>query len=577
MENTSLQQRIAALQRVERDLLAENHEMVNQMTSLKRHHEARRKRWRDQFQEREKAFHARIQALEDRILRQDEELQRQRRTSPSSVPLISDDEIVEWFSARTRAWEEWADEFAHQDPKRLQSGLLPVQTIELCESVKSFIQLYDDGLPEELVNSDGDGGVKASQILLHGMLANFIIEETLQSPFWVFDVLSASGNDLESPSVVHANSPIGFRVELALWSSVAPPRSARLPPKSAMLVKEPLSARRLPPPATAVPSLTLHTAGLSGPPPPEFPRKKEMENFYQLLSNGMCGSSNPFQSTVDLLTRVSVQHNNREMHAWRAQMLQTLSEGGLSMEPENIKGEDRRRLADARKTHAKKLKDRFLSGAARFLLKEENNLSGIDQLEHRLVKEFDLALQFSCLVWSRHDPLRIKGLQELAKTTFVSSDETMELCESQAPAPVEPRNESTDMPPGYHDGHKVVMAVQPVIEFVSVVDNSNDQEISKILSKARVLVAVPGTGPRKPAVIIEHNKIPDDTTPPDSAGSHPLTLAALGGADSVPNFPQNNSPAFVLGMPRKPKSPEHVPDLLPELLPNTSYRGPRLP
>jgi hypothetical protein len=264
------------------------------------------------------------------------------------------------------------------------------------------------------------------------------------------------------------------------------------------------------------------------------------------------------------------------MHAWRAQMLQTLSEGGLSMELEQLKGEDRRRLADARKTYARKLKDRFLSGAARFLLQDQNDSSGIDRLECRLIKEIDLALQFSCLVWSRHDPLRIKGLWYLAKTTFLSSDETMELCESQAPVTVEPSNEFADMPPGYHDGHKVVMAVQPVIEFVSVVDNSGDEEVSKILSKARVLVAAPGTSARKQEVIIEHNKIPDGSSPP-SAGLHPLTLAALEGAGvAPPQVPPKDAP-FVLGMPRKtPKSPEQpMSNPFPQLLPNTQYRDPR--
>ncbi|KAK4450206.1 hypothetical protein QBC34DRAFT_77507 [Podospora aff. communis PSN243] len=477
-ENTSLQQRVAALQRIERELLAETQDLSRQMAALKKHQEARRQKWREQYRERERGFQTRIQALEERIIQQDEQMMEYKRALPTDETLISDDEIVEWFATRTKAWQDWADEFAHQDPNRLKSGLLPVQTLELCESVKSFIRLYDDGLPEELVNTDSNSGVKAAQVLLHGMLANFIIEETLQSPFWVFDVLSSTSSDMDSPSVVHSNSPIGFRVELSLWSKAAPLRSTRLPQKVPRTTFDIPQSARLPP-ASVLPRLTLNTSGLSSLPPAQLPRKKDMENLYQLLSN--------------------VQHNNREMHAWRAQMIRTLSEGGLCVELENLKGEDRRRLADARKTYARRLKDRFLGGAARFLLNNPEDLAGIERLESRLVKEFDLALQFSCLVWSRQDPLRIKGLQDLSNTAFVGSEGTMELCQTQAPTQAAPVDESkaADMPPGYHDGHPVVMAVQPIIEFVSLVDSKGDREVSKILSKARVLVAAPTTGPQK--------------------------------------------------------------------------------
>jgi len=73
---------------------------------------------------------------------------------------------------------------------------------------------------------------------------------------------------------------------------------------------------------------------------------------------------------------------------------------------------DRRMLAEARRDYARKLKDQFLGGAARFLLQDQDP-KGIEKLEGRLVNEFDLALQFSCLVWSREDVLSFRGAQDL--------------------------------------------------------------------------------------------------------------------------------------------------------------------
>jgi len=291
LENRSLQQRISALQRIERDLLAENQNQAHQMASLRSHHEARRQRTKEQYREREKLFQARIQELEGRLAQQEQEILRQRKTSPRGGSLVSDGEITEWFTTRTGAWHIWADEFAHVDPKRLRSGLLPAQMLELCESVKSFVHLHDGGLPEELLASNGDDGVTAARVLLHGMLANFIVEETLQSPFWIFEALSLTPNDLESPAVVIANSPTGSRLEVALWSAVAPPRAARLPSKGTMVVGEAPNGRSLPPAATSLPSLTLNTNFAPAIPTLPLPGRKDMESLHHLLSNGTSLSS----------------------------------------------------------------------------------------------------------------------------------------------------------------------------------------------------------------------------------------------------------------------------------------------
>ncbi|KAK1756711.1 hypothetical protein QBC47DRAFT_168675 [Echria macrotheca] len=472
-ENTSLQQRIAALQRTERDLLTENHDLAQQLAALRQHHEARRKKWRDQYREREQFFHDRIRQLEDRIIRQDQELRQFARAAAAredNDAALSDIEVMAWFTTRTISWQAFADEFAHHDPKRLQSGLHPVQMLELCDSVKPFVRINDDGLPTELLNSDGNSAIKPVHVLLHAMLANFIIKEAIESPFWMFNVLSNEGMEVDSPSVIHADSPIGFRMDLAAWHSLIPPRNERpsaLPPKTARMLQESQQSRRVAP-ATSMPSLSLNTAGLSGV-HQSMPNKNEMENLYKLLSN--------------------VQRSDREKHAWRCQLIRTLSEGGLSLEPEKVEGEERRRLADARKTHARNLKDRFLNSSVRFLL-EDQDPAGIEKLELRLVKEFDSALKFSCHLWSRRDPIAIKSLEQLANTVFSRTSQVMELCAGQAPISMRPFEDARDLPPAYHDGHSVVMAVQPAIESL-VLDKKGVQSATRVLSKAKVVVAAP--------------------------------------------------------------------------------------
>jgi len=196
------------------------------------------------------------------------------------------------------------------------------------------------------------------------------------------------------------------------------------------------------------------------------------------------------------LIRLTVQSRDREVHSWRAQLIRTLSEGGLCLEPEKALGDERRRLADARKTQAKNLKDRFLNGPARFLLRDQEDAAGIEKLELRLVKEFDLALKFSCKVWSRPDMLRIKGLEDLAGQAFSRTSRVMELCPGQAPLPTGSGFVSgtgvVDQPPAYHEGHGVVMAIQPAIESVSPdYRGSMNFEEARVLSKARVLVSAP--------------------------------------------------------------------------------------
>lgn len=289
LENTSLHQRIAGLQRVERDLLGENHALVSQMASTKRQNDLQRQKWRDDFRGREKAYKARIEALEERLALQDRELAQHATNRAREERQISDEEVKDWFTKRSCAWQAWVEDFVHRDPERIQSGIHPVQLLELCESVKSFVTLTDDGLPEELLEGDSATGVKAGHILLHAMLANFLISETIESPGWIFAALASSSNELESPSVINEDSmsPIGFRMDLAMWNNVAPPRSARFPPMSARILPDPPKSARQLPTMSTTPSLSLNTTGLAGSSNQgNAPSRAVMETFFRLLGNG---------------------------------------------------------------------------------------------------------------------------------------------------------------------------------------------------------------------------------------------------------------------------------------------------
>lgn len=184
-----------------------------------------------------------------------------------------------------------------------------------------------------------------------------------------------------------------------------------------------------------------------------------------------------------------VQQNSTDKHTWRAQLMHTLADGGMALDHANVEGDARRFLIDCRKIYSRKLTERFLSGAARFLLHDQD-AAGIERLEGKLVQEIDMALRFSCRAWSRREPLEFRGLKELAEVPFLTSDEHMQLCRGQAPAIARPEEPAFDLPPAYHDGHTVTIVVQPTVESVIVCQSGKD--IRKVVSKAQVLVATPG-------------------------------------------------------------------------------------
>ncbi|KAK3326980.1 hypothetical protein B0T19DRAFT_441006 [Cercophora scortea] len=545
-ENRSLLQRIAALQCTERELLKDNQKLTGQLSSFKKHYET-------------------LNEIERQRVQLEEHLLQLTPAQPRGDPFVqlTNEDAISWFATRTKAWHAWADGFAHHDPHHIQTGLHPLQLRELCEGVKDFVVLTEDGnLPPELLRSVEKSDVKTAQILLHGMLASFIVTETLHSPFWVFAAIAACGLELESPCMPRANSmsPIGFRMDLAMWNNVAPLRSARLmPPKTAFRAPEaPGNSRRLPPLVTSIQPLSLDTAvqpttqHLSD---QKLPAKQEMENLYGLLSN--------------------VQQNHNNTHIWRSHLMRMFCEGGITLEPGSVKGEERRQLAEARQGYAKKLKSRFLSGPARFLLHDQD-ASGIEQLERRLVNEIDMALSFSCQIWSRQDPLRFRGLQELTVSEFKASSTVMELCQAQAPLfnqqhEQQQPEEETESPPAYHDGHSVIMVVQPAIDSVSITPEGDAglEEQSSMWAKALVMVTEPAPSALTTNAPSSKAPAPTPTPTPTTAIGPPVPPKEL--AELLPKVTflpptKPSSTKAVTSPPPPPSNPGSIPRKEPPAL-----------
>ncbi|KAK3500424.1 uncharacterized protein B0T23DRAFT_41533 [Neurospora hispaniola] len=478
-ENRGLYQRVAALQRTERDLLAENQELVRQLAMFKKHHETRHQQWKDEYQkikEREKILQVEAQQLKARIMRQEEQildLAVANAQFENPAPSLSDKQITSWFAERDASWFLWAQHFASQDPNRLSSGLHPLQLHEVCHGIKSFVKLTDDSkLPAELLVK----GTDMIQAVLHGMLVNFICTETLSSPFWIFNAISAGSP--ESPFVAPATaiSPGGFRLDLAMQNAI-PPRTYAPAPTLA-----PNRDPRFPPPLITT---NLQPGGLLSASSLAYPMKDEMENMFHMLTKAQTGESG--------ITSVQLRE---------AQLVQLFADSGMSIKnPQDAGGvEAKRMLVESRLNYARRLKERFLSGPARFLLHDQDP-AGIANLERTLTEYIDDALIFSCQLWSRPGPIRFHGFTALGGKLFKPSDRLMSLCHAQSPqapnaipAHLGQVGSETPGPPGYYDGRPVVMVVQPAIETIEVGGGREDdpnkpRKIAKVWLKARVLVA----------------------------------------------------------------------------------------
>ncbi|KAK1830928.1 hypothetical protein QBC39DRAFT_331270 [Podospora conica] len=463
VENRGLYQRVAALQRVERELLAETQELSRQLSSLKQHHAARRQHWREETRKRE------IEARHYEAEMKQMEATRAKKLEP----LLTDDEIAGWFEQRDSTWYAWAESFAHRDPDRLTDGLHPMQLLELHEGVSGFVQLTDDGkLPQDLRSCDID----AARTLLHGMLANFIISEAFSSPYWVFDATSAGV--LESPATTLKPTTPGLRMDLNLFSDISPIRQGHT-------VATPGSPHYPPPLITSMlPRLGITASSLG------VPVKHDFDNLHRMLA------------------RAQPDDAELSVHDWRAHTMRLFAEGGISIKDPASAGrnEAQRTLIESRLNYTRKVKDRFLGGPARFLLAEQD-ARGIERLERTLFGLIDDALRFSCRVWSRPSPVRLHGWKEFGGRRFSASSDLMTVCQAQvlaadAELPTPTDGEGTPSDDGEaeararadltlarsFEGRPVIMVAQPAVETIRV-RGEDDEDPPRVWMKSRVLVA----------------------------------------------------------------------------------------
>ncbi|KAK4170961.1 hypothetical protein QBC36DRAFT_250441 [Triangularia setosa] len=496
-ENKSLYQRVAALQLTERELLAESQRLVRQIAALnhqltmameeleasKQQNEAYNQHWRKVFTEKEDQYQKRIHEIGAQLI----ELSSTHPNPRKSKPLASNDEITIWFTDQDAAWRAWARAYGHHDPNRLLDGLHPAQLQEICTEVKGFVQLTNvEKLPVAILN----GGREAVHTLLQAMLANFFCTEILGNPYWVFT--AASLGTLESPSVSlppkALGSPgTGFSMDMNLFGSGG---------NDVVGARESLGSfecgfnqvprgRKFPPPlitSMGRPS-GVGSASMLG-----LPLQNEIERLHFILLDAQDSSS-------------SSQHAH-----WRAHMMRLFATGGMSLSPPHSPSassvsSSRQALIDSRLNYARKHRERFLGGAARFLLHDQDAL-GIERLERVLTEMIDDALRFSCKLWSRTGGVRIRGWKDLFefKGGYKKGMKVVKICQAQdrsyhglgttSGVSDSGNDEKND---DENEGRPVLMVVQPAIE--AVIDIGDNEAQPPVWLKARVMVAAPVEDP----------------------------------------------------------------------------------
>ena len=274
----------------------EEHHLVR---SLKENQAAQRKQFEEELREKKEALESRIRELESQLAEKDNrilELAAQVPPPPAPVPAaMTDADVTTWYETRSSSWLAWVDEFVHPNPDRM-SELHPLQQQEVLEGVRRFVRLTDDGrLPAPLASviRRDSSSLNVTRILLRGMLTDFLVTETLESPFWVFSALSKQAVDVESPMMQGSQgsdsfvSPMAFRLDLANVNSTGMPPPMPSPftippaPTTARSISM-LSPRRAPPVYTPLSSLNINTKGSSV----QYclPSRPDMQDLEKLLA-----------------------------------------------------------------------------------------------------------------------------------------------------------------------------------------------------------------------------------------------------------------------------------------------------
>jgi len=423
------------------------------------------------------------------------------------MPTLLDTDISAWFASSGNSWYEWAEDFAHMNPSRI-AALSATQQHELCNGVKSFVRLTSDGkLPPELLSAgngaSGSGGSistpmtplfpgepsapsarpsHTARLLLHGMLSNYVVTEILASPFWVFSALPKTGTMTAANGPGNGLGPFGH----GNASNLPPPYSPLGLSTSSSLLS---------------PRLGGHFGGggggfsfpatLSSRQETEIPAEHDIRRLCALLSHA--------QQTNDLSNRSQVQ-------TWLSHLLRILLSEGLDQDVTYgvllIPNKRHRKVAQARREYARTLKERFLGGAARFLLRDQDEDVSIERLERRLLNELDSALRFSARMWCQSCEAagtggvpRFLGLGDFASAAAAAAAggggsgekgrrvkfrrEVMEKCPLA-------QGRMTLYGTGERDGEQeeVIMVVQPAVVGAG---SSNGLEFSKVWAKAQVL------------------------------------------------------------------------------------------
>ena len=229
---------------------------------------------------------------------------------------------------------------------------------------------------------------------------------------------------------------------------------------------------------------------------------------------------------------------------WRAQMMRLLADGGFSLKDVAAAGRNDscRTFVDSRLNYARKLKERFLGGSARFLLQDQD-ASGIEKLERVLTDIIDEALRFSCRLWTRVAPVRLHGWRDLGSREIRAATPVVTLCRAQVEVEARSRDKPSGSPQGNQTDQQIVMVVQPAIvtdsiDLPGVNVGTGGDGVASVWLRARVMVA----GPMSAEEPESHPAgVGSQTSPrPEDASSQVLsaTSSSLAGMTPLRRTPQ---------------------------------------
>jgi hypothetical protein len=266
-----------------------------------------------------------------------------------------------------------------------------------------------------------------------------------------------------------------------------------------------------------------------------------MERLVHMLTDGLSPPTGDYllETLADRIISTAQEEDARvAAHHWRAQMMRLFADGGFSLKDVAAAGrnESRRTFVESRLNYARKLKERFLGGSARFLLQDQD-ASGIKRLEGMLTEMIDDALRFSCRLWTRVAPVHLHGWKDLdneikAATPLVTLCRAQLEVESRTRRSASPKDKSsgTPQPQEGQTEQPIVMIVQPAVVTDSINlpgTNLSSDGVALVWLRARVMLAgpmavdAPGTSPA--GVGSQSSPRPDSTEPSQT----PLSMSAM--------------------------------------------------